>query len=251
MSERVETGVVGLDEMLRGGLTPRTVVLVRGAPGVGKTTLGLQFLYHGALQKGEPGLFITFEQFPESLYRDAQALGWDLRALEAEGKLRILFTSPQVLLHSLQAPTSPIAELIREQGTCRVVVDSMAHFRKLATDPISLRKVYEQTTNALKREGVTSLLLSEAANKLSFLREEAEGLLFVVDGVILLSFVEMDGEMCRALTVLKFRGSDHDKEVRRFEIGQGGIRLSGDFANHEALLTGAARLNQVRRTLGI
>ena len=73
-------------------------------------------------------------------------------ALEAAGVLRVLFTSPQVFLRSLQSPTSPLTELIREQGTRRVVVDSMAHFRKLASEPISLRKVYEQTANALKRE---------------------------------------------------------------------------------------------------
>jgi circadian clock protein KaiC len=250
MNERVETGVVGLDGMLRGGLVAQSTVLVRGAPGAGKTTLGLQFICHGA-SKGEPGLYITFEEFPESLYRDAQSLGWDLRALEAAGMLRLLFTSPQVFLRSLQSPTSPLAELIREQGTCRVVVDSMAHFRKLASDPISVRKIYEQTVNALKREQVTSLLLSEATNKLSFLREEAEGLLYVVDGVILLSFVEMNGEMCRALTILKLRGSDHDKEVRRFEIAPQGIRLAGNFQDQEAILTGAARLGQVRRALGI
>ena len=90
MSERVHTGVAGLDEMLHGGFLEGSAVLVQGAPGTGKTTLGLQFLHTGIVEADEPGLLITIEEFPYSLMRDAQAHNWDLRALEEANKLRII-----------------------------------------------------------------------------------------------------------------------------------------------------------------
>ena len=80
-TDRVATGIAGLDEMLSGGFIPGSAILLRGAPGTGKTTLALQYLLHGA-RNGEPGLLISFEEFPQSLHRDAASLGWDLNELE-------------------------------------------------------------------------------------------------------------------------------------------------------------------------
>jgi KaiC/GvpD/RAD55 family RecA-like ATPase len=101
---RVATGVPGLDEMLLGGFVPGTAVLVRGAPGCGKTSLSLQYLVHGA-RNNEPGLLISFEEFPVSIHRDAESLGWNLSELEEAGQLHLMFTSPQVLLDSLASRT--------------------------------------------------------------------------------------------------------------------------------------------------
>lgn len=247
MGKRVGTGITGLDEMLCGGFLPQSAVLVQGAAGVGKTTLGLQFLIHGAVQENEPGLLVTFEEFPESLYRDARSLGWELRDLEERGGVRILLTSPQVFLASLESPGSPLAELIRAHGIKRLVLDSMTHAHKLARSAEELREVNARVVNALKREEITSILLSEAPNTTSLALTDAalqaEGsLLFIVDGVLLLGFVEVDSVMFRALTVLKLRGSDHAKEIRRFEIGPGGIAVLDRFQGHEGVLTGAPRV---------
>ena len=69
--KRATTGIKGLDDMLNGGFVPGSMTLLRGAPGTGKTSLGLQYLIHGAKKKNENGLLISFEEFPSSLYRDA------------------------------------------------------------------------------------------------------------------------------------------------------------------------------------
>ena len=94
--ERVKTGIKGLDEMLGGGLLRETANLVEGAPGTGKTTLGMQFIYNGIMQDNEPGLIITFEEFPQQYYHDAAAFGWDFKELEKKGMLKIIMTSPEV-----------------------------------------------------------------------------------------------------------------------------------------------------------
>ena len=240
MSKRAKTGIVGLDEMLSGGLLEGSAVLIKGAPGTGKTTLGLQFLHYGATQENEPGLLVSFEEFPHSLHRDAHSLGWDLRSLEEVRKLKIIFTSPRVFLASLESPTSPLNQTIMEWGIQRVVLDRITHFTRLTTDPTELRNIYNKVVNGLKRERTTSILTSEGIT-VGLDQAEKGRLSFVVDSIILLRYVEIESAMQRALLVLKMRGSDHAKDIRRFEIEKGGIRIVGKFEGQEALLTGSPR----------
>lgn len=238
--ERAQFGIAGLDKMLHGGLVPGSMALVQGAPGTGKTTLGMQFLYEGVVRHNEAGLLITFEQFPHTLYRDALTHGWDLRTLEQEGGLRVVFTSPQVFLSSLKSPVSPISTAIRDLGVRRAVIDSVTHLGELTQDPIELRAHYNYLINGLRREGITALLLSEDSGP-DFVRGDRGRIAFVADSVILLRYVEIDSVMQRAVAVLKTRGSDHDKSIRRFEIKQGGIVVHEAFEGRQGLLSGMPR----------
>src|SRR3990170_352968 len=94
--DRVKTGIKGLDEMLGGGFLPETANLVEGAPGTGKSTLGMQFIVNGIQHFNEPGIILTFEEFPQQYYRDAEAMGWPFADLEKDDKLRVIMTSPEV-----------------------------------------------------------------------------------------------------------------------------------------------------------
>ena len=238
--ERAQFGVAGLDEMLQGGLVPGSMALLQGAPGTGKTTLGMQFLVEGVVRHNEAGLLITFEQFPHTLYRDALSHGWDLRSLEQEGAFRVVFTSPQVFLTSLKLPVSPISNAIRDLGVKRAVIDSVTHLGVLTRDPIELRAQYNYLINGLRREGITALLLSEDSGP-DFVRGDRGRIAFVADSVILLRYVEIDSVMQRAVAVLKTRGSDHDKTIRRFEIKRGGIVVHEAFEGRQGLLSGMPR----------
>ncbi len=236
MAERVTTGIAGLDEMLQGGFIPGSSVLIGGAPGTGKTTLALQFLYHGA-QQGEAGLWISFEEFPQSIFRDAQSLGWDLHDLERRGLLHMMFTSPEVFLKSLETPDSPLLQTMMDADIRRVALDSITHFTRLTDDPHELRQIYAEVVNGLKREGVTSVLLSEESR--TGLGQTQRGrILYIVDTIILLRYVEIESAMQRAIVVLKMRGSNHAKEIRRYDIRTGGIVVDGAFENQEGILSG-------------
>ena len=237
--ERVPTGVPGLDRMLCGGLLPGTVVLVRGAPGTGKTSLAFQFLIHGA-QQGEGGLFITFEEFPESLYRDAASLGLDLQTLEREGKLHLIFTSPQVLLESLQDPHSLIYRRFMSADVRRAVLDSATHFTRLTNDRLELRQYYTTLVNSLRRERITTLLLAEE-NRTEYQHAGRGALSFLADGIILMRYVEIESEIQRAIVVLKLRGSDHAREICHYRIAQGGLIVEGAFHGRQAILSGISR----------
>ena len=111
--ERVKIGIKGLDEMLNGGLLPETANLVEGAPGTGKSTLGMQFIYNGITEYNEPGLILTFEEFPQQYYHDAEAFGWNFRKLEKADKLRVIMTSPEVGKADLERVGGRIETLTR------------------------------------------------------------------------------------------------------------------------------------------
>src|SRR5690606_13654005 len=87
----VRTGIAGFDQILHGGFRAETSILIQGTPGSGKSALGLELLVNGITMYGEPGLILSFEQFPEHLYRDAASFGWDLKKMAADGLLRVIF----------------------------------------------------------------------------------------------------------------------------------------------------------------
>ncbi len=238
--KRLSSGEKTLDEMLGGGFIESSATLVSGAPGVGKTTLGLQFLCAGAAG-GEPGVLVTFEEFPATLIRDAKQMGWDLQQLQADGLLRIIFTSPDVFLSSLQAPDSPLAETIRTIAPTRAVIDSVTQFTRTTEDPFKLRAIHSTLINALKRESITSLLLAEDAHITHTETGTVASLPYVVDSVLLMRYVEVDSAMRRALTILKMRGSRHAKEIRGYEITSGGLHMQEPFEKIRGLLSGITR----------
>jgi circadian clock protein KaiC len=237
--ERVKTGIPGLDEMLQGGFLPQTANLIEGAPGTGKTTLGMQFIYHGIVVCGEPGLILTFEEFPQQYYNDAANFGWDFRQMERERKLCVVMTSPEVTQAGLEQVGGRIEKLVQEIGAKRILVDSLSHFERLSEDSTQLRSIIFSFVNALKREGLTAVLTRENTALLG----EAEGsdgaLAFLVDSYSLLRYVEIESTIHKAILVLKMRGSDHDKGIRQFEITPRGIEIRAPFEGREGILSGS------------
>ncbi|HXP90908.1 MAG TPA: ATPase domain-containing protein [Fibrobacteria bacterium] len=242
MSELVETpraptGCVGLDSMMRGGLVEGYCAVVEGSPGTGKTTLGLQFLVEGA-RRGEPGLAITFEEFPEQYYENAQQLGWDLRALEAEGLLKVQFSDPLTFIQGLQDLEGHVSDLVEELGAKRLLVDSVSHFERLTEDAQTLRRIETDLIHALKREGLTSILLKENPHVLGGWDRSDNRVAFIADALILLRYIELESEIKRGVVVLKLRGSDHDKEIRQYSIQPGGMVVGDVFQGVGGLFIG-------------
>ena len=92
MPERdlVKTGISGLDPILFGGIPRGNLIVVEGAAGTGKTTLGVEFVFRGAAEFDEPGLIVLFEVAPERILREAALFGWNLQELEEQGRIKIL-----------------------------------------------------------------------------------------------------------------------------------------------------------------
>ena len=239
--ERVQTGIKGLDEMLSGGFLPQTANLIEGAPGTGKTTIGMQFIYNGVTQFDEPGLIITFEEFPQQYYHDAAAFGWDLARLEKEGKLKVIMTSPEVTRLDIESVGGMIETSVAHMGARRVLVDSISHFERLTQDLVELRSLEYSFINGLKREGLTSLLTRESAALLGEAPEGDSDIAFVVDSYLLLRYVEIESTIHKALLVLKMRGSDHAKDIRQFEVADHGVEVRSKFEGREGIMSGNPR----------
>ena len=242
MSEkRVPFGIKSLDKMICGGLIPSSANLLEGAPGTGKTTMGMQFIYNGVTMFNEPGLIITFEEFPQQYYHDALRFGWDLKKLENEGRLKIIFSDPATALCEFEKPGGDLVSIVEEMGVKRVVVDSMTHFEPLTTNTHDLRDLERRFINALKREEITSILLRENDSLLGNLSQLTSKVSFIADSYILFRYVEMDSTIEKALCFLKMRGSDHQKDICRFRVTRDGIEIISKFSGREGIMSGITR----------
>jgi circadian clock protein KaiC len=234
---RVQTGILELDKMLHGGFMRGDSVLLAGSAGTGKSTISLQYLLQGA-KEGEGGIYLTFEELPDQLYRDAGNFGWDLRKLEAENKLRLICTSPDVLME----PSGLEAILdgpVKEMNARRIVVDSLSHFNMFMR-PDSLRMQIYRNVMFFKTKGMSSILIWEAAQSpgSSFVISE-EGISFLTDCIVLLKLIEIESTLRRGLVIMKMRGSQHDHKLREYEITPTGVKVSGSFDNYEGLMGGS------------
>ncbi|NLE01216.1 MAG: ATPase [Fibrobacter sp.] len=236
--QRVPFGIKGLDKMISGGLLRGSANLLEGAPGTGKTTMAMQFIYNGIKAYNEPGLIITFEEFPQQYYHDALQFGWDLKKLEAEEKLKVIFSDPQTTLEEFEKMDGEFVSIVEKMGIKRVIIDSMTHFEAITADQYELREIETKLINALKREGVTSILLRENDNLLGQISQVTSKIPFIVDSYTILRYVEIDSAIEKALCVLKMRGSDHQKDIRCFRITSKGIEVESKFSGREGIMSG-------------
>jgi circadian clock protein KaiC len=233
---RVRTGIVELDKMLRGGFMERDSILVAGAPGTGKTILALQYLVNGAGKFSENGIFVTFEQMPDQIYRDAAAFGWNLRKLERENKFKLVCTSPELFI--ADDGEHLLDETIRQLKPRRIVIDSLSHIATYVEEK-KVRKETYRLLNYFKTKGLTSMSTWETSQIAGQELTVTEvGVSFLADCVVLLRLVEIESTMRKALVVLKMRGSAHDQALREFKIDSQGIKLSKPFSGLQGIVTG-------------
>lgn len=166
MSDRTEipkmpTGMPGLDHLLDGGIVRGNSLLIEGPPGSGKSTFAVRILYEGIVRYNEPGLIITFEEFPRQVYAEAAAYGIDLEALEKSGMLRVVWTPPARILEGFSGKNDLVEKLVEEMKVRRLVIDSITHFKRVSDDEKGLREVLSSILNYLKLKGINAFLVKE------------------------------------------------------------------------------------------
>ena len=202
---RIKTGIAELDTMLRGGFMEGDAVLVAGSAGSGKTTLALQYLVNGITKFGEPGVYVTFEQLPDQIYRDAKNFGWDLRKLEEEDKFRIICTSPSLLLES--TGENLLDDVTRQIQPRRLVIDSLSHL-EMFVPKNDVRSEAYRLISFLKTKGISSVLIWESSQMAGNAFNVTEvGLSFLVDCIVALKPVEIESSLRKAVAILKMRGT--------------------------------------------
>jgi len=224
MADKVSTGVSSLDKILRGGLNRGDTVLVAGQPGAGKTTLGYQFLYNGAMKYGENGVYVSFVESVEKLKRNALKLGWDFEKLAKERKVRFLDLIQTIGEKGVEANFSVMMSEIESVAAKRVVIDSLTAMTTYIETKADARTFIGMLNKFLEKAGCTSLLLVEMPWGKDDIGSGFEE--FLADGLIVLKSAIDRFRVRRMLFVPKMRGCDHDLSCYDFFISTGGIDIS-------------------------
>lgn len=197
----VKTGIRGLDELFFGGILLGNIILVEGAAGTGKTTLGMEFIYRGITEFNEPGIIVSFEITPDKLIHNAATLGWDLHALEEQRKIKIISTTREVLHRELQESDSLLLSEAAEIGARRIFVDSL---RLTLTQEA---ESFQMLAQGLERQGLTALLAMDLpeVQQTEHLNPER----FIADTIVLLGTQRVQRAVQRTIEIVKSRGQDY------------------------------------------
>ena len=231
---RTSSGNAELDKMCGGGFFRDSVILVSGATGTGKTLTVTQFLNGGA-SVGERCLLLAFEESREQLFRNASGWGVDFDRLERDGMLRVVCNYPEML--GLEDWLLSIQRTVTEFKPRRVALDSLSALERVGTMR-AFREFVIGFTSFIKHQEITGLFTATTPSLMGGTSITEANISTLTDSIVLLRYVEMFGEMKRGITVLKMRGSIHDKGIREFTIDQKGMHLGRPFRNVTGILAG-------------
>jgi circadian clock protein KaiC len=259
--EKAPTGIQGFDEITTGGLPRGRPTLVCGSAGCGKTLFGMEFLVRGAIELGEPGVFVSFEESGEELARNVASLGFDLADLIAQKKLAVDHVRversdiEEAGEYDLDGLFVRLAYAINSVGARRIVLDTIeALFAALPNEGI-LRAELRRLFRWLKDRGVTAVITGERGDGTLTRRGLEE---YVSDCVILLDQRVQERVATRYLRVVKYRGSAHGTNEYPFLIQERGISVLpvtslglAHAASNERMSTGIPRLDAMLGGKGI
>lgn len=218
--ERISTGVPGLDELIEGGFVKDNAILVTGSAGTGKTIFCMQFLWEG-LKNGETCMFITFEERPDKIRKEASDFGWDLEKYEESGQLILRQKDP--------FDTAEGDELfwfrneLEKHDVDRIAMDSTSILSLYYDDEYKVRENLFKIVRTIEESDTTAVLTTESpegGEELTRFGVEE----YLVDGVILIDILSMGGS-ARSLAIRKMRRTSHGTESHEMRIGEGGITI--------------------------
>ena len=225
---KAPTGISGLDEVTGGGLPRGRPTLVCGPAGCGKTLLAMEFLVRGITEFDEPGVFVAFEETVEDLIANVASMGFDLRRLEAEGKL----VMDQVQVSAIEMEDAGdwdldglflrLGEAIDSIGAKRLVIDTIENLFGAFSNAAVLRAELQRLFRWLKERGITAVITGERGDG-TLTRHGIEE--YVSDCVIVLDHRVTEQTSTRRLRILKYRGSLHGTNEYPFLIGESGVSV--------------------------
>lgn len=238
VQETIPSGVVEIDELLHGGLERGTITIISGPSGIGKTTLGLQFMKEAA-GRGERSVVYAFEEWKETLLHRCEGVNIPVRIMMERGTLSIVQIEP------LHYTPDELANFVRQEvehhQTKIVMIDSTAGY-KLSLRGEDLIAHIHALCKYLQNMGVAVLLINEVESITGDFRPTENGISYVADNIVFLRYIEIKGEIRRAIGVLKKRLTNFEKSLREFEISRYGIKVGKPLTNLRGILRGVPDL---------
>jgi circadian clock protein KaiC len=220
--EKVSTGNPKLDELLEGGFPKRSLILLAGGPGAGKTILSAKFIHHGAL-KGEPGVYVCFAEGSDTFIRSMRTFGMDFRTLVEENRVGVLDLSVGTEI-DVQRCLDEILEKVTTLRAERLVIDSITAMSVGLRSELDKRHLIHLLYNLIHKCGCATVMITDMPWGSDRIGEGLEE--FIADGIILMrSYFNADGSLQRQLRVLKMRGVNHTKRTHEYVITDNGIEI--------------------------
>jgi circadian clock protein KaiC len=232
--EAVPSGVPELDELLHGGLERGTITILSGPSGAGKTTMGLLFMKEAA-GRGERSVVYSFEEEPEVLMRRSEAINIPVLAMMQRGTLAVIKVEP--MRYSPDEFARMVRDEVEAQGTRIVMLDSVSGY-KLSLRGDDLVTHIHALAKYMANMGVTVLLVNEVEAITGDFRATEVGISYLADNIIFFRYLELRGEIHKAIGVLKKRLSDFGRELREIEITRYGVKVGAPLAHVRGVLTG-------------
>ena len=222
-TSRAATGVPALDKMLGDGYWEGSSTLICGPSGVGKTLMGLHFIFQGA-RTGQPGIHATFQETENQLARIVKGFGW---SIEDEG---VHVLSRSVVDMYIDQWVYELLDLIEKTGSKRVVIDSLVDLMVTAGDPLRFREWMYSLVQRCARRGISLMMIVEVPELFQLRKISEQGVSHLADNVVLLQYVPDGSRLARAITVLKTRAAIHEPVAHRYEITASGLVLGDEIA---------------------
>ncbi len=231
---RISSGSKELDTMCGGGLYRDSIILVSGATGTGKTLMVTEFV-RAAIKAEEPALLFAFEESPDQLRRNTASWGVDYVDAEKRGFLKIVCSYPETA--GLEDHLLNMKRIIDEFKPKRIAVDSMSALERVA--PVKgFREFVIGITSHIKHQEVAGMFSNTTSMLMGSESLTETHISTITDSIIMLRYVELQGQMRRALMVLKMRGSSHDKQIREYVIDGKGLNIKEAFRGVSGILAG-------------
>jgi len=236
-TERISTGVEGIDRMCHGGIFKGSSTLIAGSTGTGKTLMCLQFVLEG-LKNNKPCLYVGFEEGKEKLLRTAHGFGWNLKDYENQGLLTFLCSYPSRTYPNEHL--NKIRNIVEKKKIQRVAVDSLSSVGNVLRDE-DFADFNRNLVTYLNQTGVTTFLTAATATLLGSEMITHSNLSSLTDNIILLKYIEVGGELGFMVAVLKTRSSDRDKKLRSYTITSDGLVVGEPLSAYEGVMSGSAK----------
>jgi circadian clock protein KaiC len=232
---RVSSGVTTLDEMCGGGFFKDSIILATGATGTGKTLLVSKFI-ENACSQGDRAILFAYEESRAQLSRNAYSWGIDFEEMEHNGLLKILCTYPESagLEDHLQIIKSEIAEF----KPTRIAIDSLSALARGVSNN-AFRQFVIGVTGYAKQEEITGFFTNTTDQFMGSHSITDSHISTITDTILMLQYVEIRGQMSRAINVFKMRGSWHDTGIREYTISEEGAEIKDSFRNYERIISGS------------
>jgi circadian clock protein KaiC len=232
--KKIRTGIPGFDLIVDGGLREGITVVVSGSSGSGKSTFGMQFLYNGSCDFGEPGIYVTLTQSPHEIINDFKGYGWDIQKLVDDERILIIdarpfktdadfFESDDSLYKTEPFPFMHLTQLIiqgiKKIKAKRLVIDSLSVLSMQYANQFNTRQGIQKMIHTLEERKCTSIFISEGIES----RTPPEW--YAASGIIMLNHAQKSHTMERSIQVIKMRGTKHSEQTFPIRFNENGYQV--------------------------